>query len=88
LLPQLCNIRGLWLLILIADPDSEEERDELVEYLFQQLGELRVRLLQSEMQNATIEAETREEVVKEMQDRLQDMQQLYERRLQDEVRIG
>ena len=87
MLPQLCNIRGLRHLILIADPDSEEERDELVEYLFQQLGELRVRLLQSEMQNATIEAETREEVVKEMQDRLQDMQQLYERRLQDEVRI-
>lgn len=68
-----------------AEESEENESDPLVDYLFEMVKTLRVELLESEMRNATIEAQVRDEVVQEMQERLQAMQQMHEERLAEAV---
>lgn len=47
-----------------------------------------IQLYESEMRNAAIEVEIREEVAKEMQQQLQKMQVDFAKRFQDQVRPG
>ncbi len=46
------------------------------------------QLFDSEMRSATIEAETREEVVREMEERISEMEKRFARRLMSEVRLS
>jgi kinesin family protein 20 len=46
-----------------------------------------LQLFESEMRCAIIEAETREEVMKEMEERMQSVEKMYARRLMNEVNI-
>jgi len=46
------------------------------------------QLFESEMRCALIEAETREEVMREMEERMRVMETMYSRRLMNEVRLG
>ena len=43
------------------------------------------QLFESEMRNAIVEAETREEVMQEMEERMRSMEKMYTRRLAQEV---
>ncbi|KAF7320154.1 Kinesin-like protein [Mycena kentingensis (nom. inval.)] len=69
--------------------ESEEEDDEpinpLVDALFDEVEQLRMQLYESEMRCTTIEYETREEVMQEMEERMRKMEQMYERLLLNEV---
>ncbi|WWC71755.1 uncharacterized protein I206_105714 [Kwoniella pini CBS 10737] len=65
--------------------DEEDGKDALVEYLFDQLKEMKTRLYESEMKNAAIEVEVREEVAKEMQDSLQKMHEDFGRQLSEQL---
>ncbi|WWC63071.1 uncharacterized protein I303_105670 [Kwoniella dejecticola CBS 10117] len=65
--------------------DEEDGKDALVEYLFDQLKEMKTRLYESEMRNAAIEVEVREEVAKEMQESLQKMHEDFGRQLSEQV---
>ena len=85
-----------------ADETSDEEGDILVDYLFEQIRELKTlvrrvsarklifrlpaQLYESEMRNASIEAEVREEVAQEVQETLDAMHAKQQRRLQEQVR--
>jgi kinesin family protein 20 len=86
----------------VVEEDAEEEEDErdvMVDYLFEQLREMKEkvrRLLLSfsaansqvfelEMRNAAIESEVRQEVAMEMQDTIQQMHDEWSKRLEDEV---
>jgi kinesin family protein 20 len=53
--------------------------------LWDEVRSLRLQLLETQLQNATIEAEVREEVVKESEEHLAEMKAAYDRRLQMEV---
>ncbi|WVQ68264.1 uncharacterized protein L199_006471 [Kwoniella botswanensis] len=64
---------------------DEEDKDALVEYLFDQLKEMKTRLYESEMRNASIEVEVREEVAKEMQESLQRMHDDFSKHLSEQV---
>lgn len=79
-------LTSIYFTLAERDEEEDEERDAMVEYLFEQVKELRVALLESEMRNATLEADVREEVVQEMQEQLKEMNEAFRRRLQDEVR--
>ncbi|KAG9102179.1 hypothetical protein FS749_013382 [Ceratobasidium sp. UAMH 11750] len=72
--------------------DSEEEddipRDTLVEELFEEVEWLREKLFEAEMRASMIEAEIREEVTREMEERMQVMERMHSRRLQSEVEAG
>ncbi|WRT68205.1 uncharacterized protein IL334_005180 [Kwoniella shivajii] len=68
-----------------GESDEEEGQDALVEYLFEQLKEMKSRLYESEMRNASIEVEVREEVAKEMQESLQKMHNDFGRQLNEQV---
>lgn len=68
-----------------GDDEQDDAADPLVDYLFEMVKSLRVELLESEMRNATIEAEVRDEVVQEMQERLFAMQRTHEQRLAEAV---
>ncbi|ORY35365.1 P-loop containing nucleoside triphosphate hydrolase protein [Naematelia encephala] len=70
------------------DSGSEDERDVMVEHLFEQLAELRTRLYESEMRNATVEVDVREEVSREMAETMQKMHAEFNQRLQDQVAAG
>ncbi|KAK4685060.1 kinesin family member 20, partial [Tremellales sp. Uapishka_1] len=67
------------------DPEEDDEKDLLVEHLFEQLRELKTRLYESEMRNASIEVEVREEVAREMSETLHKAQGDYEKRFHDQV---
>ncbi|KAK8854933.1 hypothetical protein IAR55_003672 [Kwoniella newhampshirensis] len=67
------------------DSDSEDERDPLVDHLFEQLKEMKTRLYESEMRNASIEVEIREEVARDMQEALQKMHDDFAKRLHEQV---
>lgn len=54
--------------------------------LFDEVEELRMQLFESEMRCAIIEAEVREEVMREMELRMASMEKMYARRLMHEVR--
>lgn len=57
----------------------------MVTYLWDEVRSLRLQLLETQLQNATIEAEVREEVVRETEEHLAEMKASYDRRLQMEV---
>ncbi|KAI0344136.1 kinesin-domain-containing protein [Trametopsis cervina] len=71
------------------DEGDEEEDDEpinpLVDALFDEIESLRLQLFESEMRSVVIEAQTREEIMEEMEDRMKAMEQMYTRRLMQEV---
>ncbi|WWD18916.1 hypothetical protein CI109_103372 [Kwoniella shandongensis] len=67
------------------ESDSEDERDPLVEHLFEQLREMKTRLYESEMRNASVEVEIREEVAREMQESLKKMHDDFAKRLHEQV---
>ncbi|EGO05186.1 hypothetical protein SERLA73DRAFT_157806 [Serpula lacrymans var. lacrymans S7.3] len=68
------------------DPnDDDEPINPLVDALFDEVEELRLRLYEAEMRCAIIEADTREEVMKEMDERMRAMENMYTRRLMTEV---
>ncbi|KAL7420661.1 hypothetical protein Q5752_004612 [Cryptotrichosporon argae] len=70
------------------DADEDDEQDALVEYLFEQLKEMKTQLYQSELRNASIEVEVREEVAREMQQTIQRMHADFAQRLQDATAAG
>ncbi|KIJ68715.1 hypothetical protein HYDPIDRAFT_106954 [Hydnomerulius pinastri MD-312] len=71
------------------DGEDEESDDEpinpLVDALFDEIEELRLRLYEAEMRCAIVEAETREEVMKEMEERMRAVERTYAQRLMSEV---
>jgi kinesin family protein 20 len=84
------------------DEDEDDETDWMVEHLFEQLKEIKQRvshfpfkitseaddqLYESEMRNATIESEVREEAAQEMQEALQRMHADFSKMFQDQVRL-
>ncbi|CAA7258737.1 unnamed protein product [Cyclocybe aegerita] len=74
------------------EPQDEKDNDEddgypinpLVDALFDEVESLRMQLFESEMRCAVIEAETREEVTREMEERMRTMEALYSRRMMAE----
>ncbi|CAE6479439.1 unnamed protein product [Rhizoctonia solani] len=71
------------------DEDEDDvPRDTLVDELFEEVDYLRERLYEAEMRASTIEAEIREEVMKEMEERMQAMEKMFMRRLASEVEAG
>ncbi|OXB36630.1 hypothetical protein LQV05_005399 [Cryptococcus neoformans] len=68
-----------------AEDEDEEDKDLLVEYLFDQLKEMKTRLYESEMRAAAIEVEVREEVAREMQESMQRMHKEFSQRLNEHV---
>ncbi|CUA77751.1 Kinesin-like protein KIF20A [Rhizoctonia solani] len=71
------------------DEDEDDvPRDTLVDELFEEVDYLRERLFEAEMRASTIEAEIREEVMKEMEERMQAMEKMFMRRLASEVEAG
>ncbi|KAL5640684.1 hypothetical protein ACGC1H_001237 [Rhizoctonia solani] len=70
------------------DDEDDVPRDTLVDELFEEVDYLRERLYEAEMRASTIEAEIREEVMKEMEERMQAMEKMFMRRLASEVEAG
>ena len=69
------------------DDDDDEPINPLVDALFDEIESLRMQLFESEMRCAIIEAETREEVIEEMEERMRQMENMYTRRLLKQVRF-
>lgn len=87
------------------DDDESEPGNPLVDALFEQVEDLRVRvsstdcnhyldskltytqLYESEVRCALIEAETRDEVMREMEDRMMRMERMFTKRLMNEVKL-
>ncbi|KAH0838561.1 kinesin-domain-containing protein [Lanmaoa asiatica] len=69
--------------------DQEDNDDEpinpLVDALFDEIEDLRQRLYEAEMRCAIVEAETREEVMREMEERMRAVERTYALRLMSEV---
>ncbi|QRW05771.1 kinesin motor domain protein [Ceratobasidium sp. AG-Ba] len=72
----------------ISDEDDDIPRDTLVEELFEEVEWLREKLYEAEMRASMIEAEVREEVTREMEERMQVMERMHSRRLASEVEAG
>ncbi|KAJ7630551.1 kinesin-like protein [Roridomyces roridus] len=68
-----------------AESDDDEPINPLVDALFDEVEDLRMQLFESEMRSAIIEAEVREEVMREMEERMATMERMYARRLMSEV---
>ncbi|KAJ3815667.1 kinesin-like protein [Lentinula aff. lateritia] len=69
---------------------EEEQADDvpinpLVDALFDEIEYLRLQLYESEMRCALVEAEVRDEVMREMETRMADMEDMYTRRLTKEI---
>ncbi|KAF9535482.1 P-loop containing nucleoside triphosphate hydrolase protein [Crepidotus variabilis] len=70
--------------------EDEDDHDEdfpinpLVDALFDEVENLRLQLFEAEMRSALVEAETREEVMREMEERMRKMEEMYSRRLRSE----
>ncbi|KAF9015039.1 P-loop containing nucleoside triphosphate hydrolase protein [Cyathus striatus] len=64
---------------------DDEPGNSLVDELFDEIEYLRLQLFESEMRCATIEAEVREEVIREMEERMRNVEQMYSRRLMREL---
>ncbi|KAJ7124772.1 kinesin-like protein [Mycena crocata] len=69
----------------VAESDDDEPINPLVDALFDEVEELRMQLFESEMRCAIIEADVREEVMREMELRMASMEKMYARRLMNEV---
>jgi len=54
--------------------------------LFDEIERLRAELYEAEMRCAVVEADTREEVMEEMEERMRSMEKMFKRRLIREVR--
>ncbi|KAF9568516.1 kinesin-domain-containing protein [Agrocybe pediades] len=70
------------------DKFTEEDDDPinpLVDALFDEVEQLRLQLFEAEMRCALVEAETREEVMREMEERMRAMEAVYSRRLMREL---
>ncbi|KIJ45660.1 hypothetical protein M422DRAFT_75069 [Sphaerobolus stellatus SS14] len=69
-----------------ADEDDTEgePRNTLVDALFEQIEELRMKLFEAEIRCAIIESDTREEVMTEMEDRMSRMERMFTKRLMTE----
>ncbi|KAJ9119085.1 hypothetical protein QFC22_003576 [Naganishia vaughanmartiniae] len=69
-----------------VDPEDESdyEQDLLVQFLFDEIKELRVKVVEAEMRNATLEAEIREEASLEMAQNLQRLETMYAKRLHEQ----
>ncbi|KAJ6626900.1 P-loop containing nucleoside triphosphate hydrolase protein [Mycena sp. CBHHK59/15] len=67
------------------DSDDDEPINPLVDALFDEVEDLRMQLFESEMRCAIIEADVREEVMREMEERMASMEKMYARRLMNEV---
>ncbi|KAG6837857.1 hypothetical protein H0H93_013010 [Arthromyces matolae] len=65
--------------------DDDEPINPLVDALFDEVENLRMQLFESEMRCAIIEAETREEVMHEMEERMRAIEERYSRRLMKEL---
>ncbi|KAE9409319.1 kinesin-domain-containing protein [Gymnopus androsaceus JB14] len=65
-----------------GDEDQEDDVaiNPLVDALFDEIEYLRLQLYESEMRCAVVEAQVREEVVREMEERMADMEDMYARR--------
>ncbi|KAH9968742.1 P-loop containing nucleoside triphosphate hydrolase protein [Russula dissimulans] len=72
----------------IGDQSDEEPLNGLVEALFDEIERLRLQLYESEMRSAVIEAETREEVMREMEERIHEMEKRFTMRLMNEVELN
>lgn len=70
------------------EEDEEDEKDYFVDYLFEQLKELKAALYESEMRNASLEVEIREEASRDMQETIQRMQADFNRRLLEQMASG
>ncbi|PWY97103.1 kinesin-domain-containing protein [Testicularia cyperi] len=72
--------------IIEDDEDSEpEESDPFVDMLVEKHEELRQKLYAAEMRCASIEAQVREEMANEMEQRLLEMQELYNQRMMSDA---
>ncbi|KAF9229627.1 kinesin-domain-containing protein [Gyrodon lividus] len=74
----------------VDDDDQNEDSDDepinpLVDALFDEIEELRLRLYEAEMRCAIVEAETREEVMREMEERMRAVERTCAQRLMNEV---
>ncbi|OBZ79245.1 Kinesin-like protein KIF20A [Grifola frondosa] len=92
-------LRSAGTCVLMTLPVEDEEPNEgddngdnsdgpinpLVDALFDEIENLRIQLYESEMRCALIEADTREEVMLEMEERMQSMEKMFARRLTREV---
>ncbi|KAJ8593261.1 kinesin-domain-containing protein [Rhizopogon salebrosus TDB-379] len=71
------------------DDEGEEDDDEpinpLVDALFDEIEDLRLQLYEAEMRCVIVEAETREDVMKEMEERMREIEKTYSQRLMSEV---
>ncbi|EKM83490.1 hypothetical protein AGABI1DRAFT_50654 [Agaricus bisporus var. burnettii JB137-S8] len=67
------------------DDNGDEPLDPLIDALFDEVESLRMQLFDAEMRCAIIEAETREEVMLEMEERMRTMEEKYSRRLMSEL---
>lgn len=78
--------------VVEEDEDMEDESEEplngLVEALFDEIERLRLQLFDSEMRSAVVEAETREEVMREMEERISEIEKRFARRLMNEVELN
>ncbi|KAH9178910.1 kinesin-domain-containing protein [Lactarius sanguifluus] len=72
----------------VEDGLEEEPLNGLVEALFDEIEHLRLQLFESEMRSAVIEAETREEVMREMEERILEIEKRFTRRLMNEVELN
>lgn len=70
------------------DDDEDDEKDYFVDYLFEQLKELKAALYESEMRNASLEVEIREEASRDMQETIQRMQADFNKRLLEQMASG
>ncbi|KXN83629.1 Kinesin-like protein KIF20B [Leucoagaricus sp. SymC.cos] len=67
-----------------VDDNDDEPLNPLIDALFDEVENLRMQLFEAEMRCAIIEAETREEVMREMEERMRLMEEKYSRRLMSE----
>ncbi|KAF9458348.1 P-loop containing nucleoside triphosphate hydrolase protein [Collybia nuda] len=71
------------------EPDEDYIHDDpinpLVDTLFDEIESLRMQLFEAEMRCAIVEAETREEVMREMEGRMRSMEKMYSKRLMAEL---
>ncbi|THU91649.1 kinesin-domain-containing protein [Dendrothele bispora CBS 962.96] len=72
-----------------GDSVGEDEDDlainPFVDELFDEIEYLRLQLFEAEMRCAIVEAETREEVMREMEERMGNMEEMYRRRLMKSI---
>lgn len=68
-----------------GEDDEDEPLDPMVDALFEEIEILRLQLAESQLRSAMIEVETREEVMKEMDERMKNMEAMFSRRLMNEI---